>query len=183
MRIFIALELPEKEYEEIARKKSKIQNLLSDDINWVKNENLHMTSVFLGNIDKRALEKLNKILKFLSQRFKTFTLKNPEIEIFPFKSPKLIWIRFKEEDNELYKFTRVLKELLISNGFKIDNNDFIPHITLGRVKSRISNSTRKIIDKEVIKITKTELKKVTIFHSLLQKEGPVYKRLSVFEMN
>ncbi|RMF55536.1 RNA 2',3'-cyclic phosphodiesterase [Candidatus Woesearchaeota archaeon] len=128
MRLFIAIELP----EEIKKLLEKAQNHLknnSDRVSWVKKENMHLTLKFLGEISDE-----NKVIKALKKVvFKPFEAETSDLGVFPSQNYiKVVWLGLKssEQTKELHD---KIDEQLFNIGIKKDKN-FVPHMTLGRVK-------------------------------------------------
>lgn len=65
MRLFIAVDLTERDRELIFRKVANLQKEIEEDIKWVNKKNLHLTVKFLGENDKtkadEVIEQLQKL--------------------------------------------------------------------------------------------------------------------------
>ncbi|MDP4133228.1 MAG: RNA 2',3'-cyclic phosphodiesterase [Bacillota bacterium] len=126
MRIFAAVNFTDDFKREI---KNTIESLKSqsESGNFTRDENLHLTLVFLG--EARDLEKIKASMN--------------EIDCMPFKIKLSGCSSFKRGNSSLYyaslEKNSILNEIqkqlslsLKSKGFYIEDREFKPHITLGR---------------------------------------------------
>ena len=68
-----------------------------------------------------------------------------------------------------------------STGFVIEERQFKPHLTLGRVKSvRDTENLKKVLEKyRDDEFQKVEVKEVILYESILMQTGPIYKPWAV----
>lgn len=166
MRCFLAIELSEDIKEKLEELKSHFK---MNGIKLVEKENLHITVKFLGDIDKEIVERI----KNLDLSIKPVKSDIKYIGVFPNENYiRVIWVGatnlmpiFKEIDKKLSEL-----------GFKKEK-DYIPHITIGRVKF-IENKKflKSKIDKyKNVELGKLEVKNIVLMKSELTKEGPIYE--------
>ncbi|MCK4453781.1 RNA 2',3'-cyclic phosphodiesterase [Candidatus Parcubacteria bacterium] len=152
-RIFIAINLPEKIKKELLSEQEKWPEL---PIKWVKPDNLHITLIFLGNINDQEILEIDKTVKGITARHQPFSINLNRICYAPPKKipPRMVWAE-GEKVKELADLKQDLEKSLIDSGinFTPENRDFRPHITLGRIKtwewSRIEPEERPEIDEEI----------------------------------
>lgn len=170
MRLFIALDLDNEYYFK------EMQKQLPEATATYPSK-FHLTLKFLGETDKKQ-----EIIEKLKQaKLQEFTLKTTNIGVFPNENfIKVVWLGL--ENNEiLTKLQKDIEESLAEFNFKKDYNDFIPHITLARIKF-LSSAQDYMTKLKQITIKEKEFK-ITSFKlisSELAKEGPVYKDLASF---
>ena len=172
MRIFIAIELPDR----IKEKLKNVQKEFSreDDINFVKD--YHLTLKFLGEISSTKLKRVRERLKTII--IKPFDLHLSKLGVFPdMKFIQVFWIG-AEPENKIKKLQERIDSKLIDI-FKRDKN-FKGHITLGRVKKL--NDRDKFLDKiKQIQINgKFNVKNFYLIQSELTSSGPVYTILEKY---
>ncbi|MGB9763006.1 MAG: RNA 2',3'-cyclic phosphodiesterase [Minisyncoccia bacterium] len=130
-RLFFAIKFN----QDFIRKISCYQEKLKGDyLRIISPENLHLTLLFLGEIEDCYLKDIEQIANKATQQanFKTIFLKLKRIEYGTNPSrPRLIWIT-GEQNKELIKLYHLLKHSLKSFILKEDHFDFIPHITIAR---------------------------------------------------
>ena len=119
-------------------------------------------------------------MKILSLKFKKICY-GPSHKI----PPRLIWLEI-EENAELLKLAQELKKEMTKTGVvtKMENRDFSPHITLGRIKvwqwRKIEPEERPDIEKE-IKL-EFQVSSVEIMESVLKRTGAEYTILKSLEL-
>jgi 2'-5' RNA ligase len=131
MRAFIGIKIkPVREIEEILE---KIKSL--DCGKTVEPENLHICLKFLGEIEEEKAEEVKKTMNELSG-FGPFEISLKNIRAFPNENfVRVIWIGAESE--EILKLQKTLDEMLQQIGFRKEK-DSIPHITLARIKRKVS---------------------------------------------
>lgn len=186
-RIFIAINLPENIKNKLANYQKRIEkafgvNLRS--IRWTKKENLHITLEFLGYLTENEILKVKEILKSLTRNFYPFDIKLIKICYGPKEEriPRMVWAvgeRKKEVISLKEKLDKELKKFL---NFESERREFIPHITLGRIRKwqwkAIPLDERPEIRREINLEFKTE--KIDLMESKLLPQGAKYLKLKTF---
>ena len=172
MRLFISIDLP-------GWVREKLHGWLPDQhgLRYTKEEQLHLTLLFLGKSDE---DQKNVIAKRLgSIQFEPFKLAIQGIGAFPNrKNPRVIWAGVKKNDELKYLQNQISEKL---SGFVDDggNDAFKPHITLARVTKRFRlKRSDKLFEKEEsisLKVASVSLKK-----SILSQEGSTHTVLETF---
>jgi RNA 2',3'-cyclic 3'-phosphodiesterase len=130
MRQFIAIPLPENVKQEIEQLLKNYREV--EGLRFVKPENLHLTLVFLGDMETEGLiEKVRKV------SFSPFNISTRSVELFPEGKPRLIWI----ELNQPAELSELRKEL--ADIFNIDEK-FRAHVTVARIK-RLTGQTKRTL--------------------------------------
>ncbi len=178
-RIFIALNFP----PEI---KSKIKSLIkkleksSRGVKWINPQGAHITMAFLGWLTKEEIAKVTAILKIVSNNQEKFELNLENIGFFPTISlPRVIWIGGSQDLNIINLKSSLKKQLNIS-GFKVEDREFIPHLTIGRIKDRVKN-IENITNFRNVNLGKFLVSSIDVMESILKREGPEYK--TIFRVN
>ena len=130
MRVFIAIEVPEK----IKKELEKIQELFNEDIaniTFVETSKFHLTLKFFGEISNVKLERVRSRLEGFS--FKDFDLELSSLGVFPNRNyVSVLWVGLKPE-RKVQELKKKIEENL-RDMFGVDNK-FRAHLTIGRVKS------------------------------------------------
>ncbi|MCK4321614.1 RNA 2',3'-cyclic phosphodiesterase [candidate division WOR-3 bacterium] len=172
MRIFTAIEIPEEAKISI---KEIINNINTEAIlKWVTKENLHVTLKFIGEID--SPDPIENVLNDVSKDFQPFKISLSGLGAFPSKNRiKVLWVGVDEGKNQLKELYKNIEKRIIQFGFKKEEKDFTPHVTIGRVK------------KGLLKFPNIDFfyppflaRKITLFESILTPSGPIYKILYSF---
>jgi len=132
-RVFIAINLPSK----VKKKLSFFQEELLDlPVKWVEKDNFHITLAFIGNLSDQETGAVCQDLEKIKGEISPFSVSFNEIsyDSMSKKVPRLIWA--KGEKSEDFSFLKEKVDLILkeSIGFIPDKREFLPHITLARVK-------------------------------------------------
>ncbi|NQT49343.1 RNA 2',3'-cyclic phosphodiesterase [Candidatus Kuenenbacteria bacterium] len=177
MRAFLAINLPKEvqDYlEDLIFKIDKENQRVN--IKWVEPENLHLTLGFIENIKEAALNKIKTDLESISvPENLILTLERPGS--FPNKEkPRVIKIKILDPEKKLKKIHEAVKDIFQKNGLEVDNRPFLPHITLGRIKTA-SAKLRYQVETEALSFT---VKSIELIKSDLTPAGPIYSILKKF---
>ncbi len=135
MRTFFALPVPEEAKKHIMEtiKPFKDKNI---DLKWVKPKGMHITLIFLGELDQRQADECARILREPGLKCKPFSVRYSGVGSFPPRgNPRVIFCRIKEGAEECREVYEYLKGFVDSSIYK-EEREFHPHITLARVKGR-----------------------------------------------
>jgi RNA 2',3'-cyclic 3'-phosphodiesterase len=135
MRCFIAIEVP----SEVKSAFVELQNDLRGagaDVAWTNPDNVHLTLKFLGEIDKKLVSKVEQVCLETISSMSPFKLSIDRIGLFPNeRHPRVLWIGLGGEIETLEKLQEQLDERLAGIGFEVEEKDFQPHLTVGRIRS------------------------------------------------
>ncbi len=97
--------------------------------------------------------------------------------------PRVIWAGL-ESNKPLTEFAENVLNKLDEEGFERGRQNFVPHITLGRIKHiRDKKNLKSVIDKNSPLIHQEEwVKSFYLFESILKPEGPQYKVVKTFNL-
>ena len=128
IRLFIAINFNE---EVKAQINQIIDRVKSNSVHgrFVSEENIHLTLEFLGEVQEHRIGLIREIMDGLE--FEPFTLGLTKIGCFRRPEGKIYWLGV-EDCHTLYEIQKALRQSLIEKGFKLENREYRPHITLGR---------------------------------------------------
>jgi len=168
LRCFIAIGIP----DSIKREIGNLLDILKKhgvDIKWVVLENMHLTLKFLGNTSDALLPRLSESIFAIVSSYEPFYIKIYNTGVFPNKKyPRVIWTGV-DNSEILMKLQSDIEHSMSLLGYKKEDKQFKPHLTLGRVRSQkgiinIVNELDNFKDKEfgtftadTIKLMKSEL--------------------------
>jgi len=179
MKTFIGIKIPDSIQTAIYDTQTKLRETLghAPKISWAKKENLHITLLFLGNLDDEKRDRGWSQLRQID-----FSKIDPNLAITCMglfdsdKNPKTIWIgtqNFEKNLNAIYNQTTTIFGDL---GVKIDSKPFIPHITIGRIRfiKNITSLMDFIHTHETESFGKFLIDTITLFESQTTPDGPQY---------
>ena len=171
-RAFFALDLPDEIRHEVV-KLIKYLKKHYQHIKWTKPENLHITMRFLGNISYDQFEKIINQVGAAINPVTPFTITFSDLIIFPSKH-KPIAIALKPEPMApLIKLNQIIEKNLINCDIKPETRAFIPHLTLGKIKTRRAPVIRAN-DYSPLRDMELNVNHITLFRSQTGQDGSVY---------
>jgi len=177
MRLFIALKttLYEDELYEVVK---EVRNKIDDDVKWVTKDNLHVTTKFLGEVQKDFIPVISEILEHVSKILSPFYFKISGISGFPKKEDaRVLFFSIIDNSHSIEKIMRLLDEAFSPYHFKAEES-YVPHITFGRVRYNLVDLTKVEIAPFEFEVKSLGL---TLFESVLRNEGPLYRELMTFD--
>lgn len=182
-RLFAAVHVaPSKEFRDLFT--SLQRGLRFADIKWVSPENIHITLKFFGETFEDRIPDISRVLKQVSSRHEAFSFTIAETGIFGSSyNPRVVWFGIKNAGPLVALAQDVLTEVE-SIGWERDRQNFVPHITLGRVKdAKDKRLFQKMIDEHnKAFIQEAGVTGFRLYESILQREGPIYKVLEVYPL-
>jgi 2'-5' RNA ligase len=181
LRTFIAVELA----SPIRSRCVALQETLGrvcGDVKWVEPENLHVTLLFLGEVDERDLLAVCRSVSAACTGLTPFRMSVEGVGCFgDRRRPRTIWVGVGEGNAELVALHDALERPLLELGcYRREERKFTPHVTLGRVRSnRPSDSVAQELDRQADwNGGECLVREVLVMSSELRPEGPVYAVLS-----
>ena len=152
--------------------------LRHDDIVWVKDEVRHLTLRFLGATPPQRVPDIKNALSEVCADNAQFTLNINKIGVFgSHYHPEVIWLGF----DHFEPFKKLFDELeakLLQCGFEPNHGNFVPHITLGRIKN-LHDKKKFWEAMETAQQTPfsqaLEINMLNLYQSFLRMDGPEYK--------
>ena len=160
------------------------QELQHEQIKWVEEKNIHVTLKFFGETEEQKIPGISAVLKKRASNTPSIDLHLTGLGIFGSSyAPKVVWVGM-EPYVELSQLMKNLVDDLKTAGFEPDRQNLVPHLTLGRIKflgDKIIFRRTMDLYKD-ISSSRIHLGEVTLFESILHREGPEYVALEKFPM-
>jgi RNA 2',3'-cyclic 3'-phosphodiesterase len=171
VRAFLAIEIPGdlKKYLEgaAARMAKRVRG-----VRWVKEEGLHITLKFLGEIERDMAPRIKDAISSIGVDYKPFRASVKGIDAFPNRKRARVVVVSLEEGVETIGgiFSDIEKGLLELN-IEPEARAYTPHVTLGRAKVPES-----LLEKDIEVLEKREfpVERVVLFESTLTSQGAIY---------
>jgi 2'-5' RNA ligase len=151
-------------------------SLRHERIKWVEPENTHLTLKFFGETDETKIPAIRQSIETAVAQSKPFTLKITNTCIFGSRyDPKVIWFGI-EKNSVLEDLAQNIFNELSKCGWEKDRQNFVPHLTIGRIKELKDKPLfQKIIGKyNTVEIQEENVTEVILYESILRREGPLY---------
>ncbi len=156
--------------------------LYREHINWVDPANMHITLKFFGDTPADQQQKITTGLKEASGQIETFSFDVVGCGSFgPPKSPRVIWLGISRSEG-FQRLNIQINKSLQYLGYEPDNKEFVPHLTLGRIK----NISQHSLLKQMLRSYKDtcfgqfRADAFQLYQSILRPEGPEYKVVEEF---
>jgi 2'-5' RNA ligase len=155
----------------------------TESVRWVEPDNLHWTLQFLGDLtDVEMAEVCLRTVRAVAEE-EAFTVSARGIGAFPTNDrPRILWLGAGEGGEALRRLQARIEAALSSLGFRVENRQFVPHLTLGRVASRGGNAG-PLLAERLAKLADFDggtmaVDEVTVYASELSRDGPKYHVLA-----
>ncbi len=179
MRAFIAFPVP-KEVSDGVWVSCKPLRRPDLKVKWVEPQNMHITLLFLGNIDAEHAAKVAQALKSPALKRLPFKIGFSGVGQFPPKgAARVIVSRLTEGAEECAAYFEQLKSELGGIVAPADKRGFQPHLTLGRVKGRDPSTRVQVKQNMGVELGGSfRATRCVMFESFLNPEGPTYREVT-----
>ncbi|HSB90951.1 MAG TPA: RNA 2',3'-cyclic phosphodiesterase [Anaerolineales bacterium] len=181
IRSFIAIDLTPDVRRGLGAAQQKLRAALEDEpIRWVRPEGIHLTLKFLGDQPPDRIERIGDVLSQWAQGGSPLDLEIGSAGAFPdMARPRVLWVGVHEPSGRLVEWVDRLEKGLEGLGIRKEDRPFHPHLTLARVKERLTPRGLETLrgHLESLKgerIGEQRAEAATLFRSDLRPSGAVY---------
>ncbi len=184
VRCFLAISLS----ESVKKRLQALQQELAKtgaDVRWVRPEGIHLTLKFLGNVPEEKIEPIAKAAQEVVAKFGPLRLRVKGLGAFPSgRKPRVIWAGLEGDLKPLLRLQKELEDSLAKLGFEPESRPFVPHLTLGRVKSgRKMDKLRQVLAEKNDRVgegwEEMQIENLVLYQSTLKPSGAVYTPLKI----
>ncbi len=183
MRSFVAVGLPGEIQQAIASATATLQQLLPKPlVRWVRQENVHLTLKFLGDVSPANLDLLAEALKLEFSQHEPFELSAGGIGAFPnSRKARVLWVGLSAP-SDLTALQHCVEGVANRLGFPSEERPFSAHLTIGRVGQGASPSDllkiRSALEGcKIGSLGSMRVEAIQIYKSDLNPDGSVYTPL------
>jgi RNA 2',3'-cyclic 3'-phosphodiesterase len=171
MRAFLAIELP-------LEIKTYLQKVIADmapgmrGVRWVRQDGLHITLKFLGEIEKDTAFRIKDVIPGIRTDYIPFSASIKSIDAFPNRRrTRVVVVKLGDGIENIRDIFNDVEEGLLRLNIEPEGREYTPHITLGRVKD-----PQPLLEKDIIRLEEKRftVDRVVLFQSTLTKEGAQY---------
>jgi len=177
MRLFLAIDLPEKVKSELNLQLERIKKEYPQFV-WADPENYHITIHFFG--ERNDMDKIKKRIKDIIWDQTIFYLYSFNLDVFV-NHKLVVYLTFNRE-KKIEQLASRIKENF--DGNSVSDRKFIPHLTLAR-GPRSSKQQYFVLKKRLEKIDidiSFPVRRLILFESIFTGSKPVYNKLAVFNL-
>ncbi len=186
-RLFLAISLPAQVKEKLA----ELQNKLAASgagVRWVRPEGIHLTLKFLGNVPESRIPEIVSVVQEVVRKNAPAVIRLgvKGVGTFPPRgTPRVVWAGLTGDLVALARLQQALEAALARLGFAPEKRPFVPHLTLGRVKSAknkkaLLQSVDRYREEEFVPAQTIAIKELVLYQSTLHPEGAIYTPLKHF---
>lgn len=145
-RVFIAIEIPKEIRGRIAQHIASLRDEAPDvRASWNREENIHLTLKFLGDVPINRLEVLSQAAKQSAQQLASLPVSIEGCGAFPDRgSPRVLWIGIEDPGGALNRLNDSVEENCARAGFAREKRTFNPHLTIARLRQ--PQGTRRLAE-------------------------------------
>jgi 2'-5' RNA ligase len=181
LRTFIGVDLGQQIRDQCIAMQDNLARL-GANAKWVEPDNLHVTLLFLGEVDERDVPAVCNAVAAVCAEHDSFPLGVDKVGCFGSpRRPRTFWAGIGEGAAELTALHDALEPPLLNLGcYRREERQYTPHITLGRTKGGDANdqlaaALRKFATWSAGEV---EVREIQVMSSELTREGPIYSVLS-----
>jgi 2'-5' RNA ligase len=132
MRAFLALTIPADIVAYLKEVTGRLEKR-TEGVRWVRDEGIHITVKFLGEIEESMAEVMRSALTPVGAAFEPFRARLGGLDAFPTRrSARVIVVRLKEGIEPSQAIFEEVEERLAALDVEREKRRLVPHITLGR---------------------------------------------------
>ena len=177
-RTFLAVEVAGPARQAAVELQRRLDAAAGPGVKWVDPANLHVTLVFLGEIDGRELVAVCKVVAAAAARVEPFGLRLTGVGAFPNgRRPKTVFAGVTDGAAELAALHAALAPPLAELGVtRREDRAYTPHLTLGRVGGGADGEklAAELPKHAAWTAGQTAVGEVVLFTSELTRGGPQY---------
>jgi 2'-5' RNA ligase len=178
IRLFIAFDSP----PEVKSGAAEIQAQLRQahaDVSWEREEKLHCTIRFLGDTPSESVQTIVDTLTDIGRANPPFSVRYRGTGCFPnMRDPRVLWLGIENPDGRLNSLSQSIDLAMTGLGYKPENRQFHPHLTLGRVRSgRNQGNLLRILENVTFQSTTEAINEILLIKSELRPAGSVYTKI------
>ena len=191
VRAFVAVPLPDQAKRYLQQVQQGLRDAAGDgDVKWVGPEGMHITLKFLGAMAVQQITPIAEALQRATTGITPLEIALSTLGAFPsLQRPRVVWVGATGAvDSLVMLFERVDKGLSVM-GFPPEIRPFAAHITLGRVRERISPAALSRLEWALQRNSCLEgapavhVERIILYQSTLTPRGAVYAPLATSLLN
>ena len=181
-RAFVAIELPTTLRARLADHIDRLRSTMPEvRASWSREDNLHLTLKFLGDVPVTNVEKLSAAASIAAGEIEPFEVVVEGCGAFPPRGqPRVLWIGIDDPSGKLSELNRALEEECAIAGFAHEPRAFHPHLTISRIhqpqgsrqlaaRHQEIGFNREIVGVSEISVIRSELRSEGARHTVISR--------------
>jgi len=182
MRLFLALDLPDSLRRELEGLQHRLRSSLTG-WRWVRPDGIHLTVRFLGEVAEEDDARQRAAWSDAAASCPRVRFRVGGTGVFPPRgAPRVLWAGVGGIDppDGLSRLSEAVERAAWSQGFRLENRPFRPHLTVARADRRGRPEPPPESDAAVL--GEIEARELVLFQSRLDPRGAQYTRLDAFPL-
>ncbi len=156
-----------------------------ENITWADAGNFHITLKFIGDTAEQEIPAIKSALKKVAVQYASFSLNIKGTGIFGSSyKPRVIWFGVEDPSTTITALSRDIVGVLEEIGIADDRQNFVPHLTMGRIKYL---RFKKKLEEKINKFSEVDFQHCAVssfylYESELGPDGPVYHILEQYPL-
>lgn len=181
-RCFLAIRIPSiNQYNNVI---TQLKKDLDVRLKPVDPDLYHLTLHFFGDISSQQIQLINE--SFKSINFDPFQIKLGGTNIIPPNAPhkvRVLFVNIIDGAYQLKNLVEKINKILSQAGFKVKRRQYLPHLTVARVKGgKNKKKLAKIwLEGQDFEELTVDVDRIELVHSVLTPQGPNYTTLSTYQ--
>ena len=188
-RTFIAIPLPADVLAQLSAIQADLSRRVTDgSVRWVRPEGIHLTLKFLGDTPVAKLPAIEEALTVVARHAPPCPFIVEGLGCFPnTRRPRVVWVGVREETGRLAALRDAIEEAMAAFGYERERRKFSPHLTLGRVRRKVSRDDvaqvgAVVAGTEVGRLGEVAAARFAFIRSILKPTGAEYVTLREFAL-
>ena len=153
-------------------------------IRWVRDEKLHITLSFLGEVDESRVDEISAAARDVAVRHSPFSVSVEGSGVFPdWRKLRVVWLGLRDS-GALVQLGKDISAMCVGLGFPRDR-PFRAHLTIGRLTGPLS-AEQKVSLRQALKVPAAaypfDVTRVVLMRSTLSGGGSTYSELGSFPL-
>ncbi len=183
-RLFLAINLPREIKDKLAHLQQELAHTRAQ-VRWVRPEGIHLTLKFFGEVPEEMIDTLARLAQetVVQKACGSLRFRVKGLGTFPsLRRPRVIWVGLEGDLSKLLSLQQALEEAFAKLGFVPEDRPFVPHLTLGRVKSgkgldQLVSIIKRYQAEPFALPEEFEVSEIILYQSILKPSGAVYTPL------
>lgn len=184
LRLFVAIEIPEKHKISIEKAIQPVRLALQGPIRWVPRESWHATVKFLGQVPEQRLPRVAQIIERVAAAAAPVETKLTDLGAFPgLRRARVLWVGLDDPVGALVSLASSLEKGFGRAGFRKESRALRPHVTIARLRAQLpvaealAGAGPLRLDASAIPVDD-----VVLFRSHLSSRGAAYEAVARFPL-
>ena len=154
-------------------------------INWVRPANIHLTLKFIGETPPQDEPKIIEAVTKMLENHHAFTMDFNRTGLFgSHYAPRILWLGMQQTPDQLLSLANDTLDAFDKIGYLRDRQNFVPHLTLGRIKDLCEKQYFQKVVQAIEQKTyiHQEVNEIILFQSILRPDGAIYKVMKKWKL-